>query len=167
MRGFHAYGKARRTSQCAGKARNARALITSHDFTFFQETNLLSRESHYLKTIIPPGYSDYYSNLRKTTAGVATVVSPKINNTYNINQLPLPPSLQGYALLLELAPKSGDAPLYLLNVYFDSASSAARTKQVLDLTRTLPESPRIVLGGDFNFVEDKYRDSSSQSSHYD
>jgi ribonuclease HI len=105
--------------------------------------------------------------LRKTTAGVATVVSPKINNTYNINQLPLPPSLQGYALLLELAPKSGDAPLYLLNVYFDSASSAARTKQVLDLTRTLPESPRIVLGGDFNFVEDKYRDSSSQSSHYD
>ena len=166
VRGFQAYGKISRTSQGAGKAANACALANNHDITFFQETNLLDREDRYLKKILPPGFSDYYSSLNSTTAGVAIVVSPKIASTHTIAEIPLPPCLQGYALLLELTPKDG-ATFYVLNVYFDSHSSANRTKQILTLNRALPYMHFLILGGDFNFVEDKHHDTSTHSKHYD
>ena len=166
MRSFHAYGKVSRTSQHTGKTTNALSLTTNHDITLFQETNFCDREDNHLKTILPPGYKPYYSSLSPTTAGVATVVSPNLASSHTITKTPLPSSLQGYALLLVFTAENGSS-FSVLNVYLDSASPAARTKQLISLHNIISHTPFLIVGGDFNFVEDKYRDSSSQSAHYD
>jgi hypothetical protein len=165
VRGFSAYG--RDGARCAAKISNATALISRHHLTYFQETNLLDREDHFFKTFLPKDHSCYYSSLSKTTAGVAIVISPHVNSLYNHKVVPLPKSLDGYALCVVFSAKDGTHTFAALNLYLDSSGFPARTIQLTTLQESVPPSPYLIVGGDLNFVEDKYNDTSSQSTHYD
>ena len=79
----------------------------------------------------------------------------------------LPDSLRGYALCIVFEAKDGTHSFTSLNVYLSSGGFAVRTKQIRTLHATVPVSPHLTMGGDFNFVEDKYRDTSTHTTHYD
>ena len=166
VRGFHNYGRGHSLNM-RDKRANATALILKHDLTFFQETNFNFRENNFFRTFLPPKYFTYYSNFSKNTAGVATVISPAVCALYNHREVPLPDSLRGYALCIAFEAKDGSHSFISLNVYLSSAGFAARTKQIRSLHGAVPVVPHLLMGGDFNFVEDKYRDTSTHTTHYD
>jgi endonuclease/exonuclease/phosphatase family metal-dependent hydrolase len=166
VRGFHNYGRGHSLSM-RDKRANANALILKHNLTYFQETNFNFRENNFFRTFLPPKYFAYYSNFSKNTAGVATVISSTICALYHHREIILPDSLRGYALCIAFEAKDGTHSFTSLNVYLSSDGFAARTKQVRTLYGTVPVTPHLFMGGDFNFVEDKYRDTSTHTTHYD
>jgi hypothetical protein len=145
VRGFCAYGRDRARS--VAKTSNATALISKHHLTFFQETNLLDRENNFFKTFLPKDYSSHYSSLSKTTAGVAIVISPHIHALYSHKLVPLPKSLDGFALCIEFSAKDGTHSFTALNLYLDSSGFAARTRQLVALQAAIPTSPYLIVGG--------------------
>ena len=164
MRGFSAYGN--RGPRGVSKINNATALLSKHHLTFFQETNLLDLEDRFFKSFLPKGFSCEYSSLSKTAAGVATIISDHLNTLYTHKVVPLPDSLLGYALCIEFFAMDGSHAFTALNLYLDSSSPAVRAAQLAALQKAIPPSPFLIVGGDFNFAEDKYRDTASHSSHY-
>jgi hypothetical protein len=145
VRGFSAYGRdfARKLTKQEG----AKALFIKHHLTFFQETNLLDREDRFFKSFLLPDFTVRYSSLSKTTAGVAIVISPHINSLYTYIRIPLPKSLDGYALALLFTAKDGSHSFTALNLYLDSSGSPARRVQLKALKKAIPPSPYLMVGG--------------------
>ena len=154
-------------AKCRGKQENAKALVTKHDITFFQETKLFDQENRFFKTFLPPGFVPHTSSHTKFSAGVAIITSPLLNELYHQKVIPLPPSLKGNALCVHFEAKNGTHSFRALNLYLDSHKSETRISQLGTLIDSLPSHSHLIVGGDFNFVEDKFEDSSSHSSHYD
>jgi endonuclease/exonuclease/phosphatase family metal-dependent hydrolase len=98
---------------------------------------------------------------------VAIIISPHLDNLYYQKIIPLPSSLNGRALCVRLTAKDKSHSFYVLNLYLDAHKSTTRISQLDKLVESLPAYTHFIVGGDFNFVEDKYEDSSSHSSHYD
>ena len=73
----------------------------------------------------------------------------------------------GKALCVHFEAKNGTHSFRALNLYLDAHKSATRISQLDALVDSLPSFTHLIVGGDFNFVEDKFEDSSSHSSHYD
>ena len=169
VRGLHPL--ARKPGAKLRKANNLCALARSHDVTFFQETRLSKPGANYLKRIVPPDYAAgvFTSCLSASSAGVAIVISPKVLAQYKARLVPLPTSLDGKAIVLELTPEDGDADaLILVNVYLEAGDNfAKKLTQLNTLTPRVPRTGHLIMGGDFNFVEDKHVDSSSTSAYYD
>jgi ribonuclease HI len=166
LRGVHF--KDKKAGARLKKESNILSLTNSNDFSFFQETRLGPVAKSYLKKLLP-GCGVYTSSLSFKSCGVATVLSPSIVASFDVVTVALPPSLLGRALVLRLVPKAGDGPsLVLVNVYLQSGDNyGLKTDQIALLSRLVPSSPFMYLGGDFNFVENKARDTSSSSDYYD
>ena len=92
---------------------------------------------------------------------------PHLDDLYHHKIVPLPPSLVGKALCVGFTAKDKSHSFFALNLYLDSHKSDTRASQLNTLTKSLPSHPYMIVGGDFNFVEDKYKDTSSHSEHYD
>ena len=149
------------------KAANVVSLSNSHNAGFFQETRLGPKADSYLKKLLP-GHMVFCSSRSFRSSGVATVLSPDILKHFTPHHVPLPIELTGKALVVQLKPKTGGPNLVLVNVYLDFGDDFAAKKRQLELLSPLiPISPHVIVGGDFNFVEDKDRDTSSASAYYD
>ena len=74
----------------------------------------------------------YYSNLKRNSAGVATVIRRDFACKHLITRIALPPLLDGFALALKFVPIAQDAPSFIVvNCYLDSNSGyAAKGEQV-------------------------------------
>ena len=106
VRGFHNYGRGQGARMRAKRA-NASALALKHDITSFQETNFNFREKRFFGAFLPKELFTYYSNLSKTTAGVATIISPTVCALYHHKEIPLPENLRGYAICIAFDAKDG------------------------------------------------------------
>ena len=149
------------------KEANVKSLAHKFDVCLFQETLLGPKANSYLKRMLPD-HGVFCSSLSFRSSGVATVVSPSLLTLYIPCQLDLPDALRGKALVLILKPRDGVGPnLVVVNLYLQTGDNYAVKKAQIDLLLPLiPSSPYIYVGGDFNFVEDKTRDTSSATDYY-
>lgn len=166
LRGLHF--KDKKGGAKAKKSANVRALAHAHDVLFLQETNLGPDAGPYLERMVP-GYTVFTSASDLRSQGVATILSHSITDHFNVHPLPLPDLLTGRAHALELKSKrAGGEGVTLVNVYLQAGDNfGLKKKQIEALKKSLPRSNRMYVGGDFNFVEDKLRDTSSNSDYYE
>ena len=164
---------ARRPAAYKRKAANVKALVSSHDFTFFQELKLSHTGAGYLASIVPPSFREhvYTSVSTAGSGGVGIVLAPEVGEHYKARTIHLPNSLRGSIIALRLVPRdttTGAPDLVLVNVYIAAGDRYARKTQQLQLLREhLMPSDFLIMGGDFNFVEDKHSDTASASKYYD
>ena len=150
------------------KQGNVKSLAHKFDVCLFQETRIGPNADSYLKRMLPD-HGVFCSSLSFRSSGVATVISPSLLTRYVPCQLNLPHVLKGKVLVLVLKPRDGEGPnLVIVNLYLQTGDNYGTKKSQIDLLLPLvPISPYIYVGGDFNFVEDKDRDTSSNSNYYD
>lgn len=165
MRGASAYARDSVSRKC--KTRNIVALTNKYDIVNLQETNLNKNDKTYLKSIIPKG-SRFFLNNGWGHLGVATIVSAKVLRAFSVASIPFPSALGGRALALLFTPKSGAAPFTFVNLYLKSGTDQKARAEQLSLVRdSVPVTDFIFFAGDFNFVENKFEDTSSHSTYYD
>ena len=150
------------------KQANVKSLANRFDVCLFQETRLGPKADSYLKKMLPD-HRVFCSSLSFRSSGVATALSPSLMSHYDPQQVTLPEALRGKALVLILKPRTGEGPdLVIVNLYLQTGDNYAIKKSQIDLLLPLvPASPSLYVGGDFNFVENKARDTSSNSTYYD
>ena len=149
------------------KAANVRFLAETHDSVFMQETHLGPRAFDYIKTILPVGFRCFSSNLTFKSSGVSIILSPDLLSRYTPHRITLPPELKGKAIALELTPMGDGHTITLVNVYLQTGDNfALKQSQIQHLRAAIPAADFMILGGDFNFVEDRSRDTSSASRYY-
>ena len=152
----------------SGRARRNRALatisrlLTLCDILCLQETRLGANDKISLKTHYNDKYIIYYENDILGHGGALTMVSRKFARDYHIEQILLGDAAKGRILPLVFQPKSNLSPtppltplpsLCVVNVYLTSgATPAIRHREFEELGKLDPAS-KIILCGDFNFVE--------------
>ena len=137
-----------------------------------QHTGLLPNDRFSLFNLPSSSYTPFFSNgsTNKTSAnkGVATLVPTSYLNYYTISVLPLPKELAGRAIALKFTGLHDHYSFTHINVYLSPGSKHTQRSAQLNLLRKhVPLDEFVFLTGDFNFVEDKYKDSASESSYYD
>lgn len=165
LRGVHF--KDKKPGSRLKKETNIKSLADRHDVVMLQETHLGKKAGPYLKNLLPR-HRTYCSGLSFTSGGVATVLSPSLATKFDVTMIKLPGSLQGRAIILKLMPKHGEGgPMVLVNVYIQSGDNYRLKKEQIEaISMKIPPSQHIYVAGDFNFVEDKERDSSSSANYY-
>ena len=137
-------------------------LLARCDILCLQETRLGTNDQTSLKTQFNDKYIIYYENDILGHGGTLTLVSRKFARDYNIEQIHLGDAAKGRILPLMFNPKSNLSPtppltplpsLCVVNVYLTAgAGPTTRHREFEELGKLDPTS-KIVLCGDFNFVE--------------
>ena len=95
----------------------------------------------------------YYSNLKRNSAGVATVIRRDFACKHLITRIALPPLLDGFALALKFVPIAQDAPSFIVvNCYLDSNSGYAAKGEQVKALMSIPIHTFSYFVGDWNFT---------------
>jgi ribonuclease HI/exonuclease III len=151
-------GRARRSKTLATITR----LLARCDILCLQETRLGTNDNISLKTQYNDKYIIYYENDILGHGGTLTMVSRKFARDYQIEQVHLGEAAKGRILPLTFTPKSNLTPtppstllpsLCVVNVYLTSGASPTERHLEFEELGKLDPTTRIILCGDFNFVE--------------
>ena len=152
----------------SGRARRNRALatisrlLTLCDILCLQETRLGANDKISLKTHYNDKYIIYYENDILGHGGALTMVSRKFARDYHIEQILLGDAAKGRILPLVFQPKSNLSltppltplpSLCVVNVYLTSGATPAVRHREFEALGRLDPASKIILCGDFNFVE--------------
>ena len=132
-----------------------RHLLRGRDYGLLQETRWAELEDKDLAMDLPE-FVIHRSNRKLGSAGVAILVRRTVLGTHRVEQVGMPEAARGRVMAVRITPKdeaAGEA-FVLVNAYLSSGQGdmAAKAEQIRSLA-TLATKGRIVLGGDFNFVE--------------
>ena len=141
----------------AAVATNFNKLSASADVTLIQETKCNSAEGNFGKGALAKmatGCDVFYSNAKKGSAGVATLVRHSFLEFNVVTKVKLDPCLKGYVLALLITPMDAVLkPYTIFNIYLSSQDAAARFKQ-LKAIMLVPAPEFSFWGGDWNFITD-------------
>jgi exonuclease III len=144
---------------------NFNKLIASADVSLVQETKCNSAEGDFSKGALnrmAAGCEVFYSNSKKGSAGVATLVRHSFLESNVVTKVKLDPCLKGFVLALLVTPKDAMLkPYTIFNIYLSSHDAASRSKQ-LKAIMLIPAPEFSFWGGDWNFITDP-EDSSNTS----
>lgn len=142
-----------------------RTLSTTNDIVCLQETGLARNEKLALSNSLPR-CKVTLSSAEHNVAGVAVVDCPSLLETYSVNNLLLPSTLNGYVLGRSYHPKnpdSGYTAFQIINSYFYTGEDKeARQSTICESLLKVDNSLPTFLCGDFNFVTEAL-DSTSAS----
>ena len=155
--GLSAYALEASSSERRRKVRaNICSILGNSDVLCIQETKLNEKEGSSGQGALSGLKVDsvvYYSNLKRGSAGVATVVRRDFASKHHITCIDLPPLLDGFALALRFVPIAQDAPAFtVVNCYLDSNSGYVVKGDQVEALMKIPVQAFSYFVGDWNFT---------------
>ena len=136
---------------------NIATITTAYDICMLQETHLLPGDNYTLRRATPT-HTHFTNSKNSQSAGVATIISPRVSRNYDATHLPLHTDLAGHAIAVHLTPLAHcPGPSYVrLNIYLATGNNHFQRKiRELHLLHELANFPNsiYIVAGDFNFYE--------------
>ena len=154
-----------------GELRELQQLARPDNIIMCQETRLDELGGYSALETALPTHKIIYNNSTDHKGGTVILVGSAVCWHYHIKSTPLPRGLQGVAQCLHFEGKQRDnlspLPFRLLNVYLATGDNHhVRRAHQIKLLRAIPNDTHLVVGGDFNFVEN-HEDTTNYSRYHE